>query len=194
MVDPNDDPIRLVDPRNEAWREAFEAERDRVRDALVAHDLDDRVERIEHVGSTAVPDLAAKDVVDLDVVVEDDAVGAVSNALEAELGGTRLENDDGWHPLFRAHDGQRFNDHVFGASSEKWRISVVTRDVLRYHPDLRAEYADLKRELAAAHDDLTGYSVGKSAFIDRVVRVARTEDAPTFAFDLPGREDGSEQP
>lgn len=185
MVDPNDDPIELVESRHGEWRELFRAERGRIRDVLSAHDLLDRVDRIEHVGSTAVPALPAKDVVDLDVVVGDDAVGAVSRALETGLGGTRLENSVEWHPLFRAHDGQRFNDHVFAASSEKWRTSMLTRDVLAARPDLRAEYEALKRDLAASTSDLTEYSVGKTALIDRLVRVARGDDSLSFEYDLP---------
>lgn len=185
MVDPNDDPIELTPSRHALWCERFLAERDRVRDALAARGLDDRTERIEHVGSTAVPDLAAKDIVDLDIVVADDAVGAVSRALESALGGTRLENSEGWHPIFRRHEGARFNDHVFAASGEKWKVSVATRDVLRARPDLRAEYEELKRELAASHDDLTAYSVGKTEFVGRVLDVARADDGLPFEFEVP---------
>ncbi|MFP4628357.1 MAG: GrpB family protein, partial [Halobacteriales archaeon] len=64
-VDVHQDPIELVPSEYDRWRRQFRTER--VRDALAGH-LDDVV-RIEHVGSTTVPDLAAKDVVDLDVVV-----------------------------------------------------------------------------------------------------------------------------
>lgn len=186
MVDPNDDPIELAPSRHALWRERFLAERARVRDALADRGLAGRVERIEHVGSTAVPDLAAKDVVDLDIVVADDAVGAVSRALEADLGGTRMENDAEWHPIFRRHDGVRFNDHVFAASGGKWKVSVATRDVLRARPALREEYERLKRELAAAHDDLAAYSTGKTEFVGRVLDTARADDGLAFAFEVPG--------
>lgn len=185
VVDPNDDPIELVDSRHREWRDRFDAERDRVRDVLADRGLLARVHRIEHVGSTAVPGLAAKDVVDLDVVVADDAVADVSRAIEAALGGTRLENTDEWHPVFREHEGQRFNVHVFGLASPKWRISVATRDVLRARPALRAEYERVKRDLAADHDDLTAYSRGKSDLVVRLLRVAREADDLTFRFDVP---------
>lgn len=138
--------------------------------------LEDDCERIEHVGSTAVPNLAAKDIVDLDVVVADDAVAEVSRALADELGGTRVENSGEWHPVFREHDGQRFNDHVFAASSDGWTVSVVTRDVLAARPDRRGEYERLKRDLAAEYDDLVAYSEGKSAFVERLLEVARADD------------------
>lgn len=186
MVDVGDDPLELVPSRHGTWCDQFREERERVRAALRRRGLEDRVERIEHVGSTAVPDLAAKDVVDLDVVVANDSVADISWALVEELGGDRAENGDGWHPVFRAKAGQRFNDHVFAASSDGWKVSVVTRDVLAAHSALRAEYEALKRELAAEHDDLTDYSVGKSEFVARLLDRARADADLAFAFTVPG--------
>ena len=186
MVDPRDDPIRLVPSRYDEWCDRFEAERVRIRDALRAQDLWDRCRRIEHVGSTAVADLAAKDVVDLDVVVDDGAVQPVADALVDALGGTRFENDETWHPIHREHDGQRFNVHVFAASSDRWKRSFVTCEVLRADPDLREEYEELKRELAAEHDDLVAYSEEKDDFVARLLRIAREDDELTVDVDVPG--------
>jgi len=185
MVSPHDDRIELVSSRYDEWRERFVAERDRIHRVLTTYDLESRLERLEHVGSTAVPELASKDIVDIDVVVADGAVGDVSNAIVAELGGDRTENTAEWHPVFRVHDGQRFNDHVFAASSDRWKLSVVTRDVLRARSDLRTEYERLKYELSAEHDGLVAYSEGKTAFIERVIAAARSSDDLTFDFDLP---------
>ena len=64
-------------------------------------------------------------------------------------------------------------------------MSVATRDVLRARPDLRGEYERLKRDLAAEHDDLTAYSVGKSAFVARVLTVAREDEHLAFDFEPP---------
>ncbi|WP_323677120.1 GrpB family protein [Halorubellus sp. PRR65] len=185
MVSLYDDPIELVDSRYEDWCERYAAERDRLRDALAAASVDDRVRRIEHVGSTAVPDLPAKDVVDVDVVVADDAVPACTDAVADALGGTRYENASTWHVVARRHDGQRFNVHVFGVTDDGWRTSVATRDVLRERPAARDEYADLKRDLAADHDDLGAYSEGKSALVDRLLREARHADDLAFDFAVP---------
>jgi GrpB-like predicted nucleotidyltransferase (UPF0157 family) len=214
MVDPKDDPIEIVPSRYEEWNEHFMDERDRVHDVLVTHNIASHVERIEHVGSTAVTDLAAKDIVDLDIIVADNAVADIlsvvtiyhrirlvsrrngertydrnyiSRVLEAELGGDRFENTSEWHPVFRVDNGQRFNDHVFAVSSEKWKISVVTRDVLRTHPILRAEYEQLKHTLASEHDDLVAYSEGKTEFVMRVLKTARENDNQTFDFSVPDK-------
>jgi GrpB-like predicted nucleotidyltransferase (UPF0157 family) len=185
MVDPHSDPVQLVPSQYERWRDAFAAERERVEAALARRDLDEAVERVAHVGSTAVPDLAAKDVIDLDVVVADGAVPAVADALVEELGGTLMENSDEWRPVFREHEGQRFNDHVFAASSERWRISVATRAVLRERPDLRRAYERRKRELADEHDELTPYSRGKTDVIRRVLEAAREDEAVDLFFEVP---------
>jgi GrpB-like predicted nucleotidyltransferase (UPF0157 family) len=188
MVNPNDDPIELTTSQYEVWRERFTDERERLDDIVSSNGLDECVERIEHVGSTAVPDLPAKDIVDIGIVVEDSAVADVSRVLEIDLGGTRLENTSGWHPVFRLDDGQRFNDHVFAASGDKWKISVVTREVLRERPELRKEYGQLKRELALENNDLTTYSRGKSAFIGRLLRTGREADDLKFDFAVPQSE------
>ncbi|SEK64776.1 GrpB family protein [Haloferax larsenii] len=185
MVSIDDDPIELVPSKYERWCDEFVAERNRILSTLTTSGLEPAIQRIDHVGSTAVPGLAAKDVVDLDIVVADDVVSDVSQVLEATLGGDRVENSERWHPVFRRQDGQRFNDHVFGASSDKWKVSVVTRDVLRTHPDLCTEYEQLKRELTAEHDDVTAYSEGKRAFIERVLGVAQADRNIQYEFALP---------
>ncbi|WP_331236173.1 GrpB family protein [Natronorarus salvus] len=88
MVDPHDDSIVLISSRYDRWREAYARERDRLRIVFEERGTSGGLDRIEHVGSTAVPDPPARNIVDLDVVVSDDAVRAVSRAIEADLGGT----------------------------------------------------------------------------------------------------------
>ncbi len=185
MVDPSEDPIELVPSRHEEWRRAFETERERVRAALEERELGGTVERIEHVGSTAVPGLPAKDIVDLDVVVADDAVEAVSGAVAAALGGDRYRNTPEWHPVFRRAAGQRFNDHVFARSGDGWRVSVATREALVADPELRRAYAEHKRKLADETDDLTAYSRGKTDLVRRAVTAVRSPGGPSVAFDVP---------
>lgn len=94
MVSVDDDPIKLVPARYESWRTQFRTERDRIQTVLSAHSLETQLRHIEHVGSTAIPRLSAKDTVDLDVVVADSAGGTVSRTLERELSGDRVENTD----------------------------------------------------------------------------------------------------
>ena len=64
-------------------------------------------------------------------------------------------------------------------------MSVVTRDVLHKHADLRAEYEQLKRESSLETDDLTTYSQDKTAFIEYLLQVARDDDDLEFDFLIP---------
>lgn len=72
MVDIHDHALEVVDSRHETWRSTYEADRDRLAAAFAAADCASAVDAIYHVGSTAVPDLPAKDIVDIDVVIADD--------------------------------------------------------------------------------------------------------------------------
>jgi len=184
VVSPHDDPIELVESRHEAWQAAFECERERVQSVLDRRGLGTEQHRIEHIGSTAVPGLAAKDIVDLDIVVADDSVSTVSRALADGLGGTRYENSDAWQPVFREHSGQRFNDHVFARSDDGWTVSVATTAALRERPDLRREYEQHKRTTAEETDDLGSYSRAKSDILGRLLAAARDLDR-SFAFEVP---------
>jgi len=184
MVSPHEDPITLAPSRHEEWRAQFERERERIVDVLERQGLQRHVQRIEHVGSTAVPDLAAKDIVDLDIVVPDSAVEPVSRAIETELGGTRYENSEQWHPVFREAEGQRFNDHVFAHSGDGWKVSMATVAVLRERPDLRAEYEQLKRTTARETDELETYSKSKSEFVGELLDVARELEL-SLDFEIP---------
>lgn len=185
MVDVDDDPLTLVPSRHNVWVEEFINERDRLHELLTQHSLWYAVERIHHVGSTAVSDLAAKDIVDIDIVVADEEVFEIARTIETELGGTRVENSPDWQPIFREVEGQRLNDHVFAHSSDGWKVSVVTRDVLRANPNLCREYERLKRQLANEYGDLEAYSVGKTSFMEQLLSIARADEDFEYEFTIP---------
>jgi GrpB-like predicted nucleotidyltransferase (UPF0157 family) len=131
---------------------------------------------IEHVGSTAVPGLAAKPVIDLLV-----GLHAPSDAerIVAGLGalgyrqGQSLSHEPGTFFFERAGDGesQVFHLHVAPRTSRYWHDMVSFRDALRRDPRLAHDYAVLKRQLAAIHpSDIDAYSAGKSDFVARALR------------------------
>lgn len=165
------EPGKLTD-YDPAWPERYGPERARLREVV-----GDGV-RIEHVGSTAVPGLAAKPAVDVMVVVPDmDAAREAGDALGSELGYEYWHAKEDWHFLVReGPGGQVFALHLFPADSERWRNNLRFREYLRAHPDAAAEYERLKRDLAAEHPDDTGaYSRGKAGFIERTIERARDE-------------------
>jgi GrpB-like predicted nucleotidyltransferase (UPF0157 family) len=153
------------DPR---WPARFEALRDGVWPALRGV-----CSGIEHVGSTSVPGLAAKDVIDLDVVVADAAM--LASAIQALSGlGYRHRGELGiaGRHAFEAPAGSvRHNLYVCIEGALSLRNHRLLRDHLRAQPAEAAEYGALKRGLAARFpDDIDRYTEGKSAFILGVLR------------------------
>jgi putative glutamine amidotransferase len=156
--------IRAYDP---AWPRRYETEAARIRDAL-----GDRLVRIEHVGSTAVPGLAAKPIVDIQASVR--SMVPRTDYVEPLRGlGYRWALDP-WsdeHEFFsRDDDGERaFQVHVCQAGGDWERRHVVFRDWLRGHPEDAAAYERLKRDLAERHPrDIFSYVDAKSGFIREI--------------------------
>lgn len=168
-----------VVPYDPQWPRTFETIRDHLSQALV--DVPHRA--IEHVGSTSVPGLAAKPVLDIDVVVERPHLAAAIDALEAAC--YAHEGDKGVpdRHLLRPSTDDEYADvarHVYvcvdGALSLRNHLAV--RDILRRDAGLRDEYAAVK--LALAGQDLDGiedYIEGKSDVLQRILAAAGiTED------------------
>lgn len=164
--------IEIVD-YDPAWPEAFERERRRMRDVV-----GDLVLSIEHVGSTAVPGLAAKPIVDVCPVVEDmDAARTVSDRLDGH--GWPLVDERGDRPWIEHQrvddDGQMFNVHVRPreAAVENY---LLLREYLRDHPEVRDEYERVKRDAAERHPhDVGAYTRAKSDIIEFAKEQARRE-------------------
>ena len=166
------DPVVVVDHDPE-WPRQFERLRDRV-----ARALGPLAERIEHVGSTAVPGLAAKPVIDLDVVVRSPAdVGPAIERL-ATLG-YRHQGDLGiaGREAFLWPPGEpRHHVYVCPATSEALRSHLLFRDYLRSHPAAAERYGAAKRRAAHAFpDDRDGYLEAKRAVVEDILADARRD-------------------
>ena len=131
---------------------------------------------MEHVGSTSVPGLAAKAIVDIDVVLRslDDVPTAIARLRSL---GYVYQGDKGirgreaflWPPGARPH-------HLYAvvAGSRPHVDHIHFRDHLREHPDVAQEYAALKKSLAAQQGgDPLGYTNAKTAFVAAALRAAR---------------------
>ena len=132
--------------------------------------------RIEHVGSTAVPGLAAKAVLDImpGLARLEDGPRLVP-AMEA-LGYLHrgAYGIPGRHFFKKRIDGdphvEQHNVHVYAVGHSEWTRHLVFRDALREDVDVRAAYEQLKRALAACFpDDVEAYAEAKSSFVDRIV-------------------------
>lgn len=178
MKDPRIDPISpeqraepvVVVPYDPAWPAAFALLRDRLAAAL-----GELAAGIEHVGSTAVPGLDAKPIVDVDVVLRHDTDLPEAIARLARLGYAHL-GDLGivGREAFRGPAGlPRHHLYVCAAGAPVLQAHLMLRDALIADPALAAAYAALKHELAQQHrDDRDSYAEGKSAFIASVLRGA----------------------
>ena len=137
-------PIRLAE-YDPAWPALFEREAARIRAAL-----GDTALAVEHVGSTSVPGLAAKPVIDILLVVHDSSdEAAYVPQLEAAGYVLRIREPD-WHEhrLFKGPD-TNVNMHVFSAGSVEIERMLGFRDWLRMHDGERRLYENSKRELSA---------------------------------------------
>jgi GrpB-like predicted nucleotidyltransferase (UPF0157 family) len=136
--------------------------------------LGDTARRIEHVGSTSVPGLPAKPIVDIQVSVTDidDEVRYVPR-LEAV--GLQLRSRDEMHRYFRPFPGRPRDVHVHVcAEGSQWECEhLIFRDYLRAHPQARATYADAKRAAAAVWaDDGIAYTDAKAEVILTILDAA----------------------
>lgn len=173
--------IEIVD-YDPSWPEVFAAEAARLRPFFPPG----CIRRLEHIGSTAVPGLAAKPVVDILVGVEDVEPVRSEVAPRMEAAGydyfwRPTSGDDGgpFYPWFIGRDvaGRRVSHiHVVTLDNAEQWDRVAFRDHLRAHPAVAAEYAALKRELASRHGgDREAYTQAKTAFILRVTALAVRE-------------------
>lgn len=166
--------IEIV-PYDSRWPLAFEAERERIATALGAMAI-----RIDHHGSTAVPGLAAKPVIDIQVSVRNLHPLDAYAPLLARLGYVhRPHADDAVCPFFQRPDEwpHTHHIHVVEAGGEEERRTLVFRDYLRAHPATASEYETLKHRLAALHhgadaDSREAYANDKASFIARVMERA----------------------
>jgi GrpB-like predicted nucleotidyltransferase (UPF0157 family) len=134
----------------------------------------------EHVGSTAVPGLIAKPIIDIQIAVNslDLAKDELIKPLEDDHYAYWYENPDQDRMFFvkgMPPHGQRrtHHVHVVEKTSPQWMDKIVFRDYLIAHPDSAKEYAALKRELAGLHaQDREKYTDAKSEFIKRILNLS----------------------
>jgi GrpB-like predicted nucleotidyltransferase (UPF0157 family) len=167
---PDSDPIQVVD-YDPQWPARFEALRERLAQALGASAV-----RIDHIGSTSVPGLAAKPVIDIQVsVLELEDEGSYVPQIEAL--GIALRSRDDAHRYFRPAPGtpRDVQIHVCPAGSAWERQHLLFRDFLRTDAATREAYGQLKRELATRYrDDRIAYTEAKTGFIlDAMERAER---------------------
>lgn len=164
-------PVVIVDYDPE-WPARYEVERAAIVAAIGPH-----IVAIEHVGSTAVPGLGAKSVIDIMVGIGSLADAPACIELLRQAGYTYYPDHEVEMPERRYFDVQDDSRdahlHMVEHGSAFWRRHLAFRDYLRAHPDAAAEYDRLKRRLAAHYGtDREGYTNAKTEFVQGIERLA----------------------
>lgn len=171
------EPVEMVvyDP---GWPASYAGEEHFLRSVL-PHDL---VLHIAHIGSTAVPGLSAKPIIDVQVGVTDqervrsEVVPRMTDAGYEFIWRNSIGEREPFYAWFLKRDGAgRRTHHIHMVKpDEASEERILFRDRLRGHPEEAAQYEFIKRELARHHgNDRSAYTRGKSAFIAEIVRKAR---------------------
>lgn len=168
----------VIAPYDHAWPSRFEEEAERIRHVFGSQAL-----RVDHVGSTSVPGLAAKPVIDIQVSVASLGPRAFHHACLSGLGYTHvpLGTFDLVYPFFQrpAEWPSTHHVHLCAAGSVQERDHLAFRDYLRCNPAAASKYLALKRRLACSHDGLTiesqeRYSLSKTQFVASVLNKVAT--------------------
>ena len=170
MVPMTEAPVEIV-PYNPSWPAQFVEERATLHRHLAAW----LIGPIEHVGSTAIPGLGAKPVIDIMAGVQTLDYSRPAILAAAKLGycyAPYKPDLEHWFckpsPAFRTH-----HLHLVPLDSPQWRSAIAFRDYLRDHAAVAAEYESLKRVLAQQHHfDREAYTEAKRPFIERITSLA----------------------
>jgi GrpB-like predicted nucleotidyltransferase (UPF0157 family) len=160
--------VRVV-PYDAAWPELFVIEANRLYERFARQKL---AIVIEHTGSTAVPGLAAKPI--LDILAGRPEGELVQPYVRTLIGADyvhRGEQEIPGRDFFRRGQPRAYHVHLTTIGSNFWQDHLAFRDRLRADSSLRDRYADLKRELAARFPrDREAYISGKASFVKEVLR------------------------
>ena len=164
---------RIVVPYDPEWPRRFETERARL-EAVLAPWLE---QGIHHIGSTSVPGLAAKPIIDMLAGVRDlEEARAAFEPLQA-LGYRYREHRPEAH-LFRKTGSDGSGLHLTEPGSDLWRERLAFRDALRANAALAAEYEEWKLRHAAPVGERRPYTAEKRPFVARVLAEAGIELKP----------------
>lgn len=173
-----DKPPVIIVPYDTQWPGLYETERGRILERVEPH-----LETIEHIGSTAVPGLAAKPIIDIMPGLRRLSDARLCIEPLASIGYEYVpeyEEDLPERRYFRKGppEGRTHHLHMVKEGSDSWERYLLFRNYLRTHDTAAQEYAALKRRLAREHGtDREAFTDGKSAFVRAVIERAGHETA-----------------
>ncbi|MDX7998470.1 GrpB family protein [Xenorhabdus sp. Reich] len=162
---PTPETIAVV-PYSIQWKSIYNGEKNRIQ-----QQLKDKVLHIAHIGSTAVLDLPAKPIIDIDLIVtdptqEEDYIPALE-----QLGYVLTIREPSWyqHRMFRL-GSPRINLHIFGENCPEHIRHLLFRNWLRTHKDDKNQYAEAKRVAIEGAGDVMDYNNNKNAVIKDIYK------------------------
>lgn len=170
-----DDTISIV-PYDPAWPKQYEEEKWELQKALGS-----LIVQIEHIGSTAVPGLGAKPIIDITIALKNiaDVNGCVlplENSGYEHLGENGIPGRHFFRKFSKETGIRTHHLHIVGTDSDFVKKHLLFRDYLHDHPETVQQYYQLKKELAAKHGkDRDSYTDAKTEFIESVFGKANTK-------------------
>jgi GrpB-like predicted nucleotidyltransferase (UPF0157 family) len=163
----------LVAPYSVEWQRLFAEERSRLLAAVGAY-----VQDVQHVGSTSIPGMAAKPIIDIGIAVRNFEEASVCVGPIEHLGYEyRGENGIPRRRYFERGNPRTHHLHMNEMGSRAWTNQILFRDFLIQHAEIAQEYATIKMSLAQVYpSDRDAYLAAKAPFIERVLRLARGID------------------
>jgi len=169
--------IHLVD-YDAGWPSKFRTHAAKIAAALGAVAL-----RVEHIGSTSVPGLAAKPIIDILVVVQESSEESAYLPPLERAGYVLRVREPHWHEhrMFRTPE-RDVHIHVYSAGCPEIQRNLIFRDRLRTNAEDRQRYAQTKRELATKDwSDMNEYAAAKTDVIESIIAAAEARDAISAA-------------
>ena len=171
MLGLNKDSVKLC-PYDPSWKDEFEKEKNILKQVLGDYALD-----IQHVGSTAIPGLSAKPIIDIAVAVESlDVLHKLIPILEEAGYGVKDSIADKGEVL-ASKGGEAYNTHFVHVEVKDgvyWNNHILFRDYLIQHPEYIKKYEDMKQNVFNKFKDRKAYTAHKSSFIQEVLKLAKS--------------------
>ncbi len=159
----------IIEEYNPEWPAKFEQER-----AAILRAIGPCIAQIEHIGSTSIPGLAAKPIIDIGMDLDayplpPEAIAAMEALGYDHLGELGIPE----RHYFRKGNPRSHHVHSYSPGNIEWEAHILFRDYLRNHADAARQYEQLKRELAISHTDVNAYTEDKSDFVREILARAR---------------------
>ena len=160
--------VKLVEYREE-WKTCFEQEKQ-----LLLEAVSDYAAQIEHIGSTSVPEVVAKPIIDILIGVENlEIVQKFVQNLQAAGYEYKGENGIPGREFFSKGEPRTHHLHIVITNGHIWNYHIAFRDFLRKAPDHAQQYSKLKLQLAAQFPrDRESYTDAKAPFIQNILKIA----------------------